>query len=61
MPKGWPIKGLTPRKSAAREAFEEAGVRGAVGTKPIGRYRYAKISDEEIARFPARFWSSPSR
>ena len=48
MPKGWPIKGLTPRKSAAREAFEEAGVRGAVGTKPIGRYRYAKISDEEI-------------
>ena len=28
IPKGWPIHGLTPAKSAAREAFEEAGVRG---------------------------------
>ena len=28
IPKGWPIKGLRPAKSAAREAFEEAGVRG---------------------------------
>jgi 8-oxo-dGTP pyrophosphatase MutT (NUDIX family) len=28
IPKGWPIKGLTPSKSAAREAFEEAGVIG---------------------------------
>ncbi|HEY3622474.1 MAG TPA: NUDIX domain-containing protein [Roseiarcus sp.] len=31
IPKGWPIKGLRPAKSAAREAFEEAGVRGPVG------------------------------
>jgi len=23
IPKGWPIKGLRPAKSAAREAFEE--------------------------------------
>ena len=25
IPKGWPIKGLKPAKSAAREAYEEAG------------------------------------
>jgi ADP-ribose pyrophosphatase YjhB (NUDIX family) len=24
IPKGWPIKGLKPAKSAAREAYEEA-------------------------------------
>jgi ADP-ribose pyrophosphatase YjhB (NUDIX family) len=30
IPKGWPIKGLRPAKSAAREAFEEAGVRGKI-------------------------------
>ena len=47
MPKGWPIKGLTPRKAAAREAFEEAGVRGKIGARPIGRYPYAKLSDDE--------------
>ena len=27
IPKGWPIKGLKPAKTAARGAFEEAGVR----------------------------------
>jgi 8-oxo-dGTP pyrophosphatase MutT (NUDIX family) len=28
IPKGWPIKGFKPAKSATREAYEEAGVRG---------------------------------
>jgi hypothetical protein len=28
IPKSWPIKGLKPPKSAAREAHEEAGIRG---------------------------------
>jgi 8-oxo-dGTP pyrophosphatase MutT (NUDIX family) len=36
VPKGWPIKGLTPSKSAAREAFEEAGVIGRVPKAAIG-------------------------
>src|SRR5580693_5290774 len=40
VPKGWPIKRLTPSKSAAREAFEEAGVRGKIGARPIGHFRY---------------------
>ena len=42
VPKGWPIKRLTPSKSAAREAFEEAGVRGKIGARPIGHFRYRK-------------------
>ena len=42
IPKGWPIKGLRPAKSAAREAFEEAGVRGRVGAKSIGLFAYDK-------------------
>ncbi len=42
IPKGWPIKGLKPCDSAAQEAFEEAGVRGKVARRPIGRYVYAK-------------------
>ncbi len=46
IPKGWPIKGLNPPKSAAREAFEEAGVRGEIGMKSIGVFTYDKILDE---------------
>jgi 8-oxo-dGTP pyrophosphatase MutT (NUDIX family) len=52
IPKGWPIKGLKPPRSAAREAFEEAGVRGDVGDKPIGCYPYDKISDDEGSVIP---------
>jgi 8-oxo-dGTP pyrophosphatase MutT (NUDIX family) len=46
VPKGWPIKGLSPVKSAAREAFEEAGVTGRIGAKPIGFFAYDKLRDE---------------
>lgn len=49
IPKGWPIKGLKPEKSAAREAFEEAGVRGVIGAKPLGRFTYDKGLDEDGA------------
>lgn len=59
IPKGWPIKGLTPAKSAAREAFEEAGVRGVVSNKPLGHFTYHKTPDEhgnlvacEVTVFP---------
>jgi 8-oxo-dGTP pyrophosphatase MutT (NUDIX family) len=45
IPKGWPIKGLRPAKSAAREAFEEAGVRGRVHVKSIGLFAYDKSLD----------------
>jgi 8-oxo-dGTP pyrophosphatase MutT (NUDIX family) len=43
IPKGWPIRNLTAGATAAREAYEEAGLLGAViGEGPIGSYRYEK-------------------
>ncbi len=42
IPKGWPIKGKSSAKSAAREAFEEAGVRGKIEKSPVGTYAYDK-------------------
>lgn len=42
IPKGWPIKGKTSSASAAREAFEEAGVTGQIAKKPLGAYHYDK-------------------
>lgn len=42
LPKGWPIKGLSPGKSAAREAYEEAGVEGVVADRSIGAFQYRK-------------------
>ena len=46
IPKGGPIKGLKPPQSAAREAYEEAGVRGKVGAKSIGVFSYEKRMEE---------------
>jgi 8-oxo-dGTP pyrophosphatase MutT (NUDIX family) len=53
IPKGWPIPDLSVAESAAREAFEEAGLLGAIiGTVPIGSYRYEKRHfDGELAIF----------
>jgi len=42
IPKGWPIEGLTNAESAAREAYEEAGLIGEAGETPIGTYAYEK-------------------
>jgi len=42
IPKGWVEKGVPPHVQAAREAFEEAGLQGEIGTQPIGSYRYLK-------------------
>ncbi len=46
IPKGWPMKGRKPREAAAVEAAEEAGVRGAVQKKPLGRFVYWKRMPE---------------
>src|SRR5256886_12003905 len=40
IPKGWPKKGKSPHHSAAREAFEEAGVVGAVARRSVGSFSY---------------------
>lgn len=40
VPKGSVARGERPRDAAIREAEEEAGVRGVVARKPLGRYRH---------------------
>jgi 8-oxo-dGTP pyrophosphatase MutT (NUDIX family) len=42
IPKGWPMKDRKPYAAAKREAFEEAGVRGEIGKRPIGTFEYDK-------------------
>src|SRR5262249_25482254 len=42
LPKGWIDDGERPRDAALREAEEEAGLRGVVARKPLGRYRHLK-------------------
>lgn len=43
MPKGWPMEGKTPGASAAREAWEEAGVEGVASERCLGVYPYGKV------------------
>jgi 8-oxo-dGTP pyrophosphatase MutT (NUDIX family) len=42
IPKGWPVRGLSPAQSAAHEAREEGGLVGQIGEQSIGRYHYQK-------------------
>lgn len=44
VPKGSVGHGERPRDAAIREAEEEAGLRGVVTRKPIGRYHHSKGS-----------------
>lgn len=43
IPKGWPMRRRTEAEAAAREAYEEAGVRGIVALRSIGLYTYRKV------------------
>ncbi|MEL6700536.1 MAG: NUDIX hydrolase [Pseudomonadota bacterium] len=42
IPKGWPEDGMTPARSAAKEAWEEGGAKGRVYDLCLGVYSYAK-------------------
>ena len=42
LPKGLVEEDLSPGESAAREAYEEAGVMGEVSGAPVGNYTYPK-------------------
>lgn len=42
VPKGGLCKGMSPPDSAAKEAWEEAGVIGQVNTQKLGVYKYRK-------------------
>lgn len=48
IPKGWPMPGKLSHEVAAREAYEEAGVRGAVETEPLGTFGYDKVLKDGI-------------
>jgi 8-oxo-dGTP pyrophosphatase MutT (NUDIX family) len=42
IPKGWPVPGLAPHESAAREAYEEAGLIGLIHPEAAGSFKYVK-------------------
>ncbi len=42
IPKGYVEKGMSPAESAAKEAWEEAGVIGRVLPEEIGTYRFSR-------------------
>ncbi|MEI4473131.1 NUDIX hydrolase [Frigidibacter sp. MR17.24] len=50
LPKGWPMKGRSLAGAAQREAWEEAGVTGAVGRAPLGTYHYLKYGRGGLGR-----------
>jgi 8-oxo-dGTP pyrophosphatase MutT (NUDIX family) len=47
IPKGWPMDNLKDFNAAKTEAYEEAGVLGRVKRKPLGRFSYNKIGEDE--------------
>lgn len=49
IPKGWLIKGISAAASAAREAWEEAGVEGKLCETCLGVFSYQKIMPEDHA------------
>ena len=52
IPKGWPIKGLKPAASGAREAYEEAGVRGTTRSRALDSFLYDKRTLEKHTTVP---------
>jgi 8-oxo-dGTP pyrophosphatase MutT (NUDIX family) len=49
LPKGWPVEGLDAPASAAQEAWEEAGVRGAINPTLVGLFGYDKVLGPKAA------------
>jgi 8-oxo-dGTP pyrophosphatase MutT (NUDIX family) len=43
IPKGWRVADCDESTSAAKEAWEEAGVLGHIATQPLGLYDYDKV------------------
>lgn len=52
IPKGWPIDGLTNAESAAREAYEEAGIIGDADEAIVGHFAYEKARKGEDSVSP---------
>src|SRR4051794_36295869 len=57
IPKGWPIRKLSPAETAAREALEEAGIKGRMLHRdPIGKYRYRKSDRAELGKITVQVY-----
>jgi 8-oxo-dGTP pyrophosphatase MutT (NUDIX family) len=59
IPKGSLIRNTTPHRTAALEAYEEAGLVGAVAKRALGNFKHRKRKDErkltmDVAVFPMR-------
>ena len=60
LPKGWPMDARTAPEAAAVEAWEEAGVRGAISDQNLGRFQYDKLHPSkptqrcEVTVYPLR-------
>lgn len=60
VPKGNPMAFREGHETAAEEAYEEAGIRGAIAAEPIGSFRYRKrrrllpAVNAEVRLFPMR-------
>ena len=53
IPKGLIEPAMSPQASAAKEAFEEAGVIGEIAAKPLGSYQTIKMQKTcEVQVFP---------
>lgn len=51
LPKGWIEEDEDAAESAAREAYEEAGVKGTPGDQALGSYKYSKqLPDDDSVR-----------
>ena len=61
IPKGWPMRNRSDAEAAAREAYEEAGLRGVVAERSIGLYTYQKTLAPKRAGARSRCGSSRSR
>lgn len=46
IPKGWPKRNVEPHRLAALEAYEEAGLRGKISKKSLGKFTYQKLMDD---------------
>jgi len=52
LPKGWPHHETSLAQSAAREAYEEAGVQGTIWRYEIGRFVTTKVTPNGSAVYP---------
>lgn len=49
LPKGWPMEGIDAPGAAAKEAWEEAGVTGAINPAVVGLFGYDKVIGPKTA------------